>query len=209
MEKRKFRAITVLADIIILAISFLAMAATKPAGLKILCSIPFTIFCRSRSDVDFSVPGQWQDAQGQDHKFYYALYKGADKQFHCNFNDRPYNVPVKGLLLLQDSCIRDCTCLATILELLFGSVYIAYKKALVQDYEDYEKYKTYKKPSEYDLVMGTNGNGNHHDEPAEVHPWIINAIEAECGPEMARAVLECYRSETDRAHSSIVNYHDF
>ena len=51
--------------------------------------------------------------------------------------------------------------LATILELLFGSVYIAYKKALVQDYEEYEKYKTYKRPSEYDLVMGTNGNGSH------------------------------------------------
>ena len=32
--------------------------------------------------------------------------------------------------------------LATILELLFGSIYIAYKKALVQDYEEYEKYKS-------------------------------------------------------------------
>ena len=51
--------------------------------------------------------------------------------------------------------------LATILELLFGSVYMAYKKAVVQDYEEYEKYKTYKKPSEYDLVKGTNGNGVH------------------------------------------------
>ena len=31
--------------------------------------------------------------------------------------------------------------LATLLELLFGSAYIAYKKALVQDYEEYDKYK--------------------------------------------------------------------
>jgi hypothetical protein len=47
--------------------------------------------------------------------------------------------------------------LATVLELIFGSIYIAYKKAVVQDYEgyeDYEKYKAYKKPSEYDLVRG-------------------------------------------------------
>ena len=90
--------------------------------------------------------------------------------------------------------------LATILELIFGSVYIAYKKALVQDYEEYERYKTYKKPSEYDLVMGTNGNGIHHDNPAEVNPGIIRAIEKECGPEIAQAVLNITGPKlTDRA----------
>jgi hypothetical protein len=80
--------------------------------------------------------------------------------------------------------------LATIMELLFGSVYIAYKKAVLQDYEDYEKYKTYKKPSEYDLVKGTNGNGVHTDEPPEVHPGIVDAIEKECGPEMTQAIIK-------------------
>ena len=90
--------------------------------------------------------------------------------------------------------------LATFFELLSGSAYIAYKKALVQDYEDYDKYKTYKKPSEYDLVMGTNGNGTHWDKHDEVSPGIIKAIENECGPEMARAVLNITGPKlTDRA----------
>ncbi len=90
--------------------------------------------------------------------------------------------------------------LATILELLFGSVYIAYKKALIQDYEEYDRYKTYKKPSEYDLVMGTNGNGVHHDAAADVNPGIIKAIVNECGPEMAQAVLKITGPKlTDRA----------
>jgi hypothetical protein len=89
---------------------------------------------------------------------------------------------------------------ATILELLSGAVFIAYKKAIVQDYEEYEKYKTYKKPSEYDLVMGTNGNGVHADNPAEVNHGIVRAIEKECGAEMAQAVLKMTGSKlTDQA----------
>jgi len=76
----------------------------------------------------------------------------------------------------------------TILELLAGSLYIAIKKAVVQDYEEYDKYKTYKKPSEYDLVK--NANGVHADEPANVNPRIITTIEKEYGEEMTKAVLK-------------------
>jgi hypothetical protein len=80
--------------------------------------------------------------------------------------------------------------LATFFELVFGSVYMAYKKAVVQDYEDYDKYKTYKKPSEYDLVKGVNGNGERKEEQNEVNPAIALAIEKECGSEMALAILK-------------------
>jgi len=77
---------------------------------------------------------------------------------------------------------------ATTLELLFGSIYIAFKKAVIQDYEEYEKYKTYKKPNEYDLVK--SANGVHSDEPLSVNPRIITAIEKECGDEMTKAILK-------------------
>jgi hypothetical protein len=80
--------------------------------------------------------------------------------------------------------------LATFMELLFGSVYIAFKKAVVQDYEDYEKYKTYKKPSESDLVSGTGRNGVHKEEAGVVNPQVATAIEKECGPEMTQAILK-------------------
>ena len=45
MERRKFRTITLLADIVILAISFLTMASTKPSGLKsyVPSHIPFFV----------------------------------------------------------------------------------------------------------------------------------------------------------------------
>jgi lipopolysaccharide/colanic/teichoic acid biosynthesis glycosyltransferase len=80
--------------------------------------------------------------------------------------------------------------LATIFELFLGTLYILYKKAVVQDYEDYDKYKTYRQPSEYDLVSGTNGNGVHTEEDSEVHPGIVNAIEKECGIEMTQAIIK-------------------
>ena len=67
---------------------------------------------------------------------------------------------------------------------------MAYKKAVVQDYEEYDKYKTYKKPSEYELVSGINGNGKKKEEPGEVNPGIAKAIERECGQEIALAILK-------------------
>ncbi len=80
--------------------------------------------------------------------------------------------------------------LATFLELVTGSVFIAYKKATVQDYEEYEKYKTYRKPSEYDLVGEISRNGKHPEIITEVNPGIVSAIEKECGEEMAQAVIK-------------------
>lgn len=79
--------------------------------------------------------------------------------------------------------------LTTFLELLLGSMYMAYKKAVIHDYDDYNSYKTYK-PSEYELVNGTNGNGNHTSEPADVNPKIVRTLEKECGPEMTEAIIE-------------------
>jgi lipopolysaccharide/colanic/teichoic acid biosynthesis glycosyltransferase len=78
---------------------------------------------------------------------------------------------------------------ATFLELIAGAVYIAYKKASLQDYEEYEKYKSYRKPSEYELVGELNGNGKKNDTPPEINPAIIKSIEKESGAEMAEAII--------------------
>jgi lipopolysaccharide/colanic/teichoic acid biosynthesis glycosyltransferase len=90
--------------------------------------------------------------------------------------------------------------LATLGELILGSVYISYKKAVVQEYEEYDKYKTYKTPSEYDLVKGTNGNGVHAEEEHEINPGIALTLEKECGSEMTQAILKMTgRKLTDHA----------
>ena len=93
-----------------------------------------------------------------------------------------------GNITYSRTIVLGTALVATVLELIVGSVYIAFKKAVVQDYEEYDKYKTYKKPSEYDLVKGANGV--HTDDPANVNPKIIKALEKECGEEMTKAILK-------------------
>ena len=74
--------------------------------------------------------------------------------------------------------------LATIIELILGSIYLAYKKATSQDYEEYII------PSEYDLVKEAAENGNTHDEPVKVHPNVVKALKDECGRKETEAIIQ-------------------
>jgi hypothetical protein len=187
MEKRNFRIITLLADIIILAISFLIMVWTKPASLRsyLPSHTPFFIGLALMWIIVSLVNGK--------------MHRGKIINFSTLFSRVIVsNIIAVSITALVMYVIRDyfysrtivlgTALLATIMELLFGSIYISYKKAVVQDYEEYEKYKTYKRPSEYDLVKGTNGK--HTSEEGEASPHIVSAIEKECGLDMAKAILD-------------------
>jgi len=189
MEKRKFRIITLLTDILILAISFLAMVWTKPASLR--------SYLPSHTPFFLGLALMWIIVSLANGK----MHRGKIINFTTLFSRvMTSNIIAVSITALVMYVIRDyyysrtivlgTALLATALELLFGSVYIAYKKAVVQDYEEYEKYKTYKKPSEYDLVKGTNGNGVTAEEHDEINPRFAVAIEEECGAEMTQAILE-------------------
>jgi hypothetical protein len=192
MEKRKFRTITLIADIVILTVSFLAVIWTKPSSLHTY--LPSHIF------FFIGLAFIWLLVSLLNGK----MHRGKILNFTTLFSRvLTSNIIALSVTALVMYTIRDydysrtvvlgTALLATILELLFGSVYIAYKKAVLQDYEgyeDYEKYQTYRKPSESELVSGTNGNGHHNRQPVEVDAGIIKAIEKECGAEMAAAVVK-------------------
>ena len=76
--------------------------------------------------------------------------------------------------------------LATILELIFGSVYIAYKKALSRIMKNMKSIRHIKNQVNMIWLRGQTETGHHTEEPAEVNPGIVNAIEKECGSEMTR-----------------------
>lgn len=82
--------------------------------------------------------------------------------------------------------------IATILELLVGSVFIAYKKANIRNYEETDKFRKYRKPSEEELVNNLNGNGKNKNNgnPGEINTGVLNTIEREAGPDIARAIVE-------------------
>ncbi|MBK7712261.1 MAG: sugar transferase [Bacteroidales bacterium] len=199
MERRKFRSITLLADIVILTISFIVMAGTKPSGLK--------AYGHSHAPFFAGLVLMWIIVSLMNGKMHRGKIINFTTLYTRVLTSNFIAISMTALIMYlfreysySRTVVFGTALLATILELLFGSVFIAYKKALVQDYEEYDRYKTYKKPSEYDLVMGTNGNGVHHDAAADVNPGIIKAIVNECGPEMAQAVLKITGPKlTDRA----------
>jgi hypothetical protein len=199
MEKRKFRSITLIADIVILTISFLAMIWTKPASLR--------SYLPSHTPFFLGLALIWIIVSLLNGK----MHRGKIINFTTLFTRvLTSNIIATSITALIMYAIRDydysrlivlgTAILATVFELVFGAIYIAYKKAVIQDYEEYEKYKSYKKPSEYDLVKGTNGNGTHTQEPQEINPGIAVAIEKEVGQEMTQAILKMTcRQLTDHA----------
>ena len=188
MEKLKFRVITLLADIVILTISFLAMVWTKPASLR--------LYLPSHAPFFLALVLIWIIVSLVNGKMHRGKIINFTSLFSRVLTSNIISVSITALIMYSfrdyfysRTIVLGTALGATFLELLFGSIYIAYKKAVLQDYEEYEKYKTYKKPSEYDLVKGTNENGVHSDEKNEVNPRIFNAIEKECGTEMTQAII--------------------
>ena len=189
MEKRKFRIITVLADIVILTISFLALVWTKPASLR--------SYLPSHTPFFLGLALMWIIVSLINGKMHRGKIINFTTLFSRVLTSNIIAISITALAMYSIRAIQysrtivlGTALLATFLELVFGSVYMAYKKAVVQDYEDYDKYKTYKKPSEYELVKGVNGNGVKKEEHTEVNPGIAMAIEKECGPEMTLAILK-------------------
>ena len=198
MEKRKFRTITLLADIIILAISFLALVWTKPASLR--------LYLPSHTPFFLGLALIWIIVSLLNGKMHRGRIINFTTLFYRVLTSNIISVSITALVMYSfrdydysRTIVLGTALLATALELIFGSVYLAFKKAIVQDYEEYEKYKTYKMPSEYDLVRGVNWNGDKKEEHSEVSPGIAMAIEKEVGSEIASAILRMTCSNfTDR-----------
>jgi len=189
MEKRKFRTITLLADIIILTISFLTLIWTKPASLR--------FYLPSHTPFFLGLAMMWIIVSLLNGKMHRGKIINFTTLFSRVLTSNVIAVSITALAMYSfrayaysRTIVLGTAILATFLELVFGSIYMAYKKAVVQDYDEYEKYKAYKKPSEYDLVKGTSGNGVKKSIQAEVNPGIAMAIEREVGSEIALAILK-------------------
>jgi hypothetical protein len=188
MERRRFRIITFITDIFILIISFMAMASTKPGSLKGYVPTHLTFF--------LSLMAIWLIVSVLNGKMHRGKIINFTSLFIRVLTSNIISISITALIfyVLRDyaysrTVVLGTALVATILELLSGAVYIAYKKASIHDYEEYEKYKISRSPSEYELVVGLNGNGKYNEPVPEVNPGIISAIVNEAGPEMAEAII--------------------
>src|SRR4030042_1437460 len=187
MEKRRFRVITLFLDIIILAISFLAMVWVKPASLR--------HYLPSHSLFFAILAVIWLIVSLRNGKMHRGKIINFSSLFNRVISSNIIALAITALLMYSfreytysRMIVLGTALVATFLELIIGSAYISYKKASIQDLEEYEKYRSYRRPSEYDLVGEINGK--HTETVAEVHPGIISAIENEAGPDMAEAIIK-------------------
>ena len=189
MKKQSFRTITILADIFILCISFLIMIWTKPSSLK--------SYLPSHSFFFISLAIIWLLVSLLNGKMHRGKIVSFSSLFVRVFSSNIISLSITALIMfiLRDyaysrAIVLGTVLIATFLELFVGSIYIAYKKASVQDLDDYESYKLYHKPTEHELVSMINGNHVRDTEPHEISPGIFHAIKNECGEEMAQAVVK-------------------
>ena len=189
MEKRRFQTITLFADIVILTVAFLFMVWTKPASLR--------HYLPSHSMFFAGLAIVWLIVSLLNGKMHRGKIINFSSLFNRVIGSNLISIAITALAMYtfrdvdySRTIVLGTAVVATLLELIFGSVYIAYKKASLQDYEEYEKYKKYRKPSEYELVGEVNGNGKSHVTDNVVNPGIIKAIEAEAGEEIAHAIVK-------------------
>jgi hypothetical protein len=191
MEIRRFRAITLFADIVILAISFLIVISTKPSGLK--------GYLPSHSIFFAGLALIWLTVSLLNGKMYRGRIINYTSLFSRVITSNIIALSITALLMYtireyaySRTVVLGTAGVATLLELVFGTLYIAYKKATVQDYENYADYKASKRKNEHELVDKVTGNGNGSKTPAaaEINPRVIRAVEREAGEEMAQAILK-------------------
>jgi lipopolysaccharide/colanic/teichoic acid biosynthesis glycosyltransferase len=189
MEVRRFRAVTLFVDIVVLAISFLIVISTKPAGLK--------GYLPSHGIFFGGLALIWIVVSLLNGK----MHRGRIINYSALFN----RVVISNIIALSITALLMYTVrevdysrtvvlgtaiVATFLELIIGTLYITYKKAHIQDYENYADYKALKKKSEQELVAKADSNGKNKTTPEVINPRVLLAIEKESGPEAARAIIK-------------------
>ena len=191
MEIRKFRAVTLFADIVILAISFLIVISTKPSGLK--------GYLPSHSIFFAGLAVIWLSVSLLNGKMHRGRIVNYTSLFSLVITSNVIALSITALLMYtireydySRTVVLGTAIVATLLELIIGSLYIAFKKATLQDYENYSDYKISKKKNEHELVNRVNGNGRKKESVTamEVNPAVLRAIEKEAGEEMAQAILK-------------------
>jgi lipopolysaccharide/colanic/teichoic acid biosynthesis glycosyltransferase len=187
MEKKRFRVITVIADIIFLTISFLIMVWFKPASLKQYLPSHFPFFA--------VLAVVWLIVSLLNGKMHKGKIVNLTTLFNRVITSNIISLSITALLMYSlrrydysRLIVLGTTLLATFFELLAGVVFLAFKKAIVQDEDGFDKFKILKKPSENELVRELKKNNVSEEVKNEAKPSVVSKIEKECGPDMAKAV---------------------
>lgn len=195
MKLIRFRIITLSADIVILAISFLIVMSTKPAGIR--------GYLASHLDFFAVLSIIWLTVSLLNGKMHRGKIVNFTTMVTRVISSNIISIAITVLLMysfredfFSRRVVLGTAAVATLLELLAGFVYMAYRKATVHPYEVDDPDNNEKKKSEFELVKEANGHNHFKEVPvSQINPRIITALEKECGKEITREILRMAGTE--------------
>jgi lipopolysaccharide/colanic/teichoic acid biosynthesis glycosyltransferase len=169
MEVRRYRVITVLADIVILAVSFLILVWIRPASLKsVLPSHTIFFVWLALMWIIISL------MNGKMHRRKIVSYSSLLSRVLTS-NIIAISITALIMYTLRDyaysrTVVLGTAILATFFELITGGAFISYKKAKLQDSSEYDKFRSERMPSEYELVQQVNGSSGimEQESPGDI-----------------------------------------
>ncbi|MBN1388358.1 MAG: sugar transferase [Bacteroidales bacterium] len=188
MPKRSFQVFTVLLDIVILAISFLFMVWIKPASKS--------HYLPTHMDFFLILAILWLVISIAGGKMHRGKIINLRSLFSRTIITNFVSISIASFLLIALAMgghsrliMFGTTVLATFIELVVGTVYLAVKKASLQDYQPRKDYYTIRKLTEEDMVGQMDTNGISEEINKAVDPEVRKALIQECGMEMANGIL--------------------
>lgn len=188
MATRKFRIFSFLLDILVLAFSFLFMVWTKPASLRhyLPTHLPFFLM----------LAGIWLIVSLLNGKMHRGKIINLRTLFLRVITSNIVSLGLAALIMYSfreyeysRRIVLGTALMATFLELVAGILYLAYKKAVIQEPELHLNGKKNGMPTEIEMVgeIGEsmlNGNGGF-----KINTELVEAITREAGDEMANGIM--------------------
>ena len=188
MPKRSFQVFTVLLDIVILAVSFLFMVWIKPASKS--------HYLPTHMDFFLILAGLWLVISIAGGKMHRGKIINLRSLFSRTIITNFISISIAALLLIalelgghSRLIMFGTTVVTTFMELVVGAVYLAVKKASLQDYQTRKEYYTIRKLTEEEMVGQTDTNGISEEISKTIEPGVKEALIEECGMEMANGIL--------------------
>ncbi len=202
MKKGNFRVLTILMDIIILAISFVLMVWMKPASKAhyLPSHMDFFIILAVVWVIISVVGGKMH--RGKVTNLRSLLYR----TLLCNFMSLAvavffiiaFNMAGHSRLIMFGTVL-----LATVIELVVGVIYLAMQKASLQDYQPRSDYETIRQLTEEEMVGETDTARISEEAARIVNDDVRRALVDECGEEMSNGILNMAMGKLN-GHSRIL-----
>lgn len=188
MQKRSFRVLTVLMDIIILAVSFLVMVWIKPASRS--------HYLPTHMDFFIILAVMWIIVSLAGGKMHRGKVTNLRSMFTRTIVTNLISISIAALLIIalrlgghSRFIMFGTVALATVLELIMGTIFVAMQKASIQDYQPRSDYETIKKLTEEEMVGETDTKKVCDEAYRSVNEDIRHALIQECGEDISTGIL--------------------